>query len=303
LWPGLSWAATWCVPSVEIGGQCSRISPTIQGAIDAGISGDVIRVGAGNPAERIVVTKRVRILGVPGHRITDAGLPPSSDPVIGFAGTFQAPGFEKLDVVVVTSPAGIVIPETVGNVQFRGVHITSGAPFPPAHGLQVNGSTRMYFLTAAGRPGRVAGFQVGIELNDVTWLDVEGGAIIEDNAVGLRVIHGKGQIFWNTFRRNGVGLESRGVFHMDTNNNDFIENEVGVRWGLAATPHPETGLVVSRQTEFDHNDFIGNGVAFEIELPGGAVSNEMEDNPGCAGRWNNNEVDFIVLPSFKTGAC
>jgi hypothetical protein len=29
----------------------------------------------------------------------------------------------------------------------------------------------------------------------------------------------------------------------------------------------------------------------------------MEDNPGCAGRWNNNEVDFIVLPSFKTGAC
>jgi hypothetical protein len=304
LWPSLSWAATWCVPGETIAKQCSLASGTIQGAIDGATPGDIILVGPGNPAERIVISKRVRIQGLPGHLITDKGLPPSGHPLIGFSGTFQAPGFEKLHLDVVNSPAGVVIPRTVGNVQFRGVQITSAATPAPAYGLQVNGGTRMYFLAAAGEPGRVAGFEVGIELDNVFWHDVEGGAVIEGNGVGLRVTHGKGQIFWNTFRNNGVGLEARGIFHTDTNNNDFIGNGIGLLWGLADAPHPLTGLRVSRQTEFDHNDFIDNGVAFQIEVPGSpAYSPSMYDNPGCTGRWNNNEVDGTVLTPFKTGLC
>ena len=73
--------------------------------------------------------------------------------------------------------------------------------------------------------------------------------------MGVRIIHGKGQVFWNSFRNNGVGLEVRGTVQHNLNNNDFFDNDVGLFWGLAATPHPQTGAIESRLTEFDHNDF------------------------------------------------
>jgi hypothetical protein len=301
--PTVAWAATWCVPGAAIGGSCQKVSATIQGAIDGAVAGDTIRVGPGNPRERIVISKRVRITGVPGHLITDAGLPPSSAPLVRFSGAFQAPALERLVLDVVTSAAGVIVPSTVDNVQFKGVQITSSALPRPAYGLQVNGNERTYFEGAGSLIARVAGFEVGIEFNNVTWHDIEAGVVIEDNGVGLRLVHGKGQIFWNTFRNNGIGLEARGIFHVDTNNNDFLDNEVGLLWGFAAAPHPDTGRMTSTQTEFDHNDFIGNGVAFQIEIEPGVFSSSMTDDLGCSGRWNNNEVNGTVLPSFRTRTC
>ena len=223
-------------PTPRSADRCQKVSATIQGAIDGAVAGDTIRVGPDNPAERIGIGKRVRITGVPGHLITDAGLPASSDPLIRFAGAFQMPVLERLVLDVVTSAAGIIVPTTVRNIKFKGLQITSSALPRPAYGLQVNGNERTYFEGAGSLLARVAGFEVGIEFNNVTWLDIEAGVVIEDNGVGLRVVHGKGQIFWNMFRNNGVGLETRGVFHLDTNNNDFLDNEVGLRWGLAAGP-------------------------------------------------------------------
>jgi hypothetical protein len=115
-------------------------------------------VGPGNPRERIVISKRVRITGVPGHLITDAGLPPSSAPLVRFSGAFQAPALERLVLDVVTSAAGVIIPSTVDNVQFKGVQITSSALPRPAYGLQVNGNERTYFEGAGSLIARVAGF-------------------------------------------------------------------------------------------------------------------------------------------------
>ena len=124
-------AATWCVPHEEIGGACQKVSPTIQGAIDRGAPGDTIRVGPGNPAERITITKRVRMIGLPGHRITDAGLD-HGGVLLSFAGDIASPVFLRLELDVVTSSAGIVVPSTVTNAQFKGVRVTSTARPRPA---------------------------------------------------------------------------------------------------------------------------------------------------------------------------
>jgi hypothetical protein len=60
------------------------------------------------------------------------------------------------------------------------------------------------------RYARVAGFQVGMDLNDVDHVNVEP-ALIEDNDVGIRTTRGGYQIFWNTFRNNGIALEVCGL--------------------------------------------------------------------------------------------
>ena len=91
------------------------------------------------------------------------------------------------------SAAGIVIPSTVGNVQFKGLQITSAVVPPlPRPRRMASRSTAVRacisWLPPACRAG-VAGFDVGIELNDVTWYDVAAGSVMEDNGVGLRVIH------------------------------------------------------------------------------------------------------------------
>jgi hypothetical protein len=206
-----SMADTWCVPNGEIGGVCPQVSPTIQGAIDQGRKGDVIRVGQGNPAERLLITKRVQIVGLPGHLITDAGLDPGGALLTFSNAAIGNPIFERLVLEVVTSSAGVVVPSTVTTAVFRGVRIASTVANPrPAFGFQANNSKRTYFIGAAGTTPRVSGFEVGIDLNAVIWHDVEAGTVIENNGIGLRVKHGKGQIFWNVFRDNDVALEVRG---------------------------------------------------------------------------------------------
>jgi hypothetical protein len=298
-------AATWCVPTGTIGGQCPKIAPTIQHAIDNGLLGDQIRVGPGNPPERITITKRVQIIGLPGHLITDAGLDPG-DALIAFSGDIGSPILERLVLDVVTSRAGIVVPSTVSMAQFKGVRITSQADPPPAFGFQANRSKRTYFIGAQGTTPRVAGFDVGIDLNGVTWHDVEAGTEIENNRVGLRVTHGKGQIFWNFFRNNDVGIEVRGVFHTDINSNTFEGNGLAVHWGLADTPHPDTKLRWQKTVEFNHPVLDGNGENFLIELhpdnPAG-VSGDYRDDPGCNVQWTNMEVDGALLPYHITRSC
>jgi hypothetical protein len=298
-------AAVWCVPHDEIGGQCQKTSPSIQRAIDLGAPGDIIRVGPGNPAERITITKRVRLIGLPGHLITDARLDPGGA-LLTFAGTIGSPLIERLQLDVVTSDAGIVVPNTVTNAQFKGVRVMSAAHPRPAYGFQANGSSRTYFIGSLGTTPRVSGFEVGMELNHVMWHDVEAGTEIEDNGVGLRVTHGKGQIFWNVFRNNEVALEVRGAFHTDINANTFIDNGLAMLWGWAAEPHPESGVAYQKVIEFNHAVLVGNAELFRVETAPGVFSADYRDDPGCAVQWTNMTVEepggaAQVLPNHTTG--
>jgi hypothetical protein len=297
-----SLAATWCVPNNTIGGACPKWSTTIQGAIDRAIPGDDIRVGPFTFDERILITKRVRIIGLPGHLITDAGLDPG-EALLTFAGTINNPILERLVLDVVTSRAGIVVPRTVFSAQFKGVRVTSTADPRPAYGLQANGSTRTYFIGAVGATPRVSGFQVGIELNHVIWHDVEAGTEIEDNEVGLRVTHGKGQIFWNFFRNNGVAIEVRGAFHTDINSNTFTDNGLAVLWGLADTPHPDSKLRRQKTVEFNHPVLEGNIENFWIERSPGTFSSDYRHDPGCSVQWTNMRVDEELLPNHIARSC
>lgn len=83
-------------------------------------------MGPGNPAERLTITKRLRIIGLPGHLITDTGLDPG-DALLTFAGAIGGPLLERLELDVATSSAGIVVPSGVTNAQFKGVRVTSAA--------------------------------------------------------------------------------------------------------------------------------------------------------------------------------
>jgi hypothetical protein len=297
-----SLAATWCVPHGSIGGSCPRSSPTIQAAIDESAPGDIIRVGPGNPAERLVITKRLRPIGLPGHLITDTGLRPGGA-LLSFSGVILNPVLLRLELDVVTSRAGIVVPSTVTNAQFKGVRVASTARPRPAYGFQANQSERTYFIGALGATPRVAGFEVGIELNDVTWHDVEADTQIENNGVGLRVTHGKGQIFWNTFRNNAVALEVRGAYHTDINANTFIDNGLAVLWGLATVPHPETGLVYQKNIEFNHPVVEGNREFVRVETSPGVFSGDYRDDPGCAVQWTNMRVEGERYPNHNAGSC
>jgi hypothetical protein len=300
-----SLAATWCVPIGTIGGQCPKVAPTIQHAIDHGQFGDVIRVGPRNPAERIVISKRVQIVGLPGHLITDRGLG-RGEALITFAEDVDigSPILERLVLDVVTSSAGIVVPSRVTMAQFKGVQITSTVHPRPAFGFQANQSKRTYFIGALGTTPRVEGFDVGIDLNGVTWHDVEAGTEIEGNRVGLRVTHGKGQIFWNFFHDNDVAIEVRGVFHTDINSNTFVKNRLAVLWGLAGKPHPDSKLTKQKTVEFNHPVLAGNDRNFSIETSPGVFSENYRDDPGCNVQWTNMLVDGDrPLPYHITGSC
>jgi hypothetical protein len=297
-----SLAAVWCVPNGQIGGQCPKVSPTIQAAIDRGAPGDIIRIGPGNPPERIVLSKRVRIIGLPGHAITDEGLRPG-EALLSFSAPMSGPLFERLELVVATSRAGVVVPSTVTNAQFKGVRISSTATPRPAHGFQANESARTYFIGAIGTVPRVSGFDVGIELNNVAWHDVEADTQIENNGVGLRVTHGKGQIFWNTFRNNDVALEVRGAFHTDINANTFLDNGLAVLWGLADDPHPASGLTRQKVMEFNHAVLDGNGEAILVETSPGVLSADYRDDPGCSVQWTNMTLEGEVQPNHNTRSC
>jgi hypothetical protein len=300
-----SMAATWCVPIVPISGQCPQVAPSIQHAIDNGQLGDVIRVGPGNPAERITIARRVQIVGLPGHLITDRGLG-RGEALITFAEDVDigSPILERLVLDVVTSSAGIVVPSTVIMAQFKGLQITSTVHPRPAVGFQANRSKRTYFIGALGTTPRVSGFDVGIDLNRVTWHDVEAGTEIENNGVGLRVTHGKGQIFWNFFRYNDVAIEVRGVFHTDINSNTFEENGLAVLWGLADEPHPDSKLKRQKTVEFNHPVLAGNARNFSIETSPGVFSHDYRLDPGCNVQWTNMIVDGDgPLPYHITRSC
>jgi hypothetical protein len=296
---GPAWAAVWCVPKASILPRCPKVAPTIQQAHDWATAGSKIYVGPGNPAERIEITKRVTIIGLPGHLITDAGLGPG-EALLRFSGTMSRPTFENLVLDVVTSAAGIVIPASVSYAHFKGVHILSAADPKPAYGLRAAGTLRTNFIRSARVKGRVSGFAVGMEFDEARWVDVEAGTVIEGNDTGLRVRRSQGQIFWNVIRGNRIGLEVCGLFHIDINSNQFADNDLAVLWGLCAEPNRVTGLTEQHTVEFTNTAFHRNAENIRLEVSPGIFSGDYRDDPGCDVEWTSLKFDGIRQPDYRT---
>ena len=297
-------AVTWCVPDATVRTSCPKVSPTIQGAIDRAASNDMIYIGAGNPPERLTIDKRLTIKGLPGHRITDEGLPPGGT-LLSIVGDLErGPRFESVVLDVVTSDTGIYVAPTVIFAEFRGARVTSEQDPKPAVGMQASGTSRMWFIgarrAAPGEESRMSGFQVGFDLNDVDHVDVEYTAI-EDNDVGIRLTRGGYQVFFNALRNNGVGLEVCGLNVCDINSNTFVDNGLGVYWALCH--NPDSGLSQQKNVEFNHNTFAGNGGNVMVETSPGVYSDDHNDDPGCFVQWTNMLLDGIRQPNIKARTC
>jgi hypothetical protein len=295
-------AATWCVPDATIRSVCPSVSPTIQEAIDRAAPNDVIVVGPGNPAERITISKRVVIRGLPGHLITDVGLPPWGALVTITGPLERGPRFEFVFLDVVTSDIGVHIEPTVTFTEFRQAHVESARTPRPAIGIQASGTSRTWFIGTRKEldRSRVAGFQVGMELNDVDHVDVEY-TTIEDNDVGIRLTRGGYQVFFNVFRNNGTALDVCGLAWCDINSNTFVENGLGVHWGLCH--NPDTELAQQKMIEFNHNQFIANVENLLIEAAPGVWSPDFRHDPGCFVQWVNAVFDGVKQPSSKARNC
>jgi hypothetical protein len=118
------------------------------------------------------------------------------------------------------------------------------------------------------------------------------------NRIGLWQINTQGQTFYNRFQDNDVGLRQDGVPPGETwtgahdiNSNNFAGNGIAVQWGLDV-----------RKTEFNHNDFVGNDVAFRVyTAPETFVEGPQAylHAAGCGEQFADIEIDGVA---YQAGA-
>jgi hypothetical protein len=251
------------------------------------------------------MSKRVAILCLTGSLITDAGLPAAAAPVVHLSATMSGPRMEKCIIEVTSSEGGILVEPTATFAQLKGIGLRGVGTPRPAYGLRVYNNARIFFLSALNTRPFVEGFDIGIDSFNCGWLDVEagqvGGVLFEGNRVGLRSVWDKGQVFFNEFVNNEIGIELRGNFHQDVNANRFFANTIGILWGLAPTPNPDSGVTTQRTMEFNHPIFSGNNQPISVEVTPGVFSPDYRHDPGCFVQWTNMEIDGVVVPNFQKG--
>lgn len=296
-------ASTWCVPNATIHPMCGQVSLTIQDAIDAGMPGDTIYIGPGNPAERVRLSKRMTLIGLPGHHLTDEGLV-AGDAVIHLVGPMAWPRVHRLSIEVVTSQVGIRVDPTVLFAELLQIQVESHQSPKPATGVQGQGTTRLRLLgtkQANVQQSRIAGFQVGLDLTDARHARIQPANIIEQNDIGINLTRSGYQVFYNLLRHNGIGLFACGLYVVDINGNTFIGNDLAVHWGLCF--NPKSGRAAQTIVEFHHAIFTGNTQNVLVEISPGVFSDDYRDDPGCHVSWGNLTFDGVRQPNHQSRNC
>ena len=308
-WPlGVEAGSAWCVPDDSIRPNCAHTASTVQAAIDAAPVASVIYVGPGTAPARIVVDKRLTLVCLDGAVLTDTGLAQSATlPVLHITGTYDRPTIVGCRIEVHRSAGAILLDSTAGYAIFKGVDMIGLATPKPQYGLRTWDNRRIFYIDSVkGEPPIVSGFAIGIDSKRCGWLNVEAGAVggvqFVENGIGIRSEHDKGQIFFNRFRGNDVGIHLLGNHHQDVNANQFHDNAVGIIWGLADTPNQNSKGHCTSQTamEFNHPVFTNNGTAILVETSPGVFSEDYHDDPGGGVQFTNMLVDGVLMPNHKT---
>jgi hypothetical protein len=309
LWPALAWGGiAWCVPDGSVRSNCTHTAPTVQLAIDNAAAGSTIYIGPDVPPGRVMVTKRVSLLCLDGAVLTDAGLAPSATlPVVRLVGPITRPQITNCVIEARRSVGTLLIDPTAQFAVIQGTSLFGRSTPPPQYGLKAHDNPRLFFLgRGAGlQQPVVEGFVVGIDSKAGGWLDVEGastgGVMIRHNGTGLRTEHDRGQVFYNFFEQNGVGMEVRGGFHMDLNSLRFFGNGVGMVWGLSDEPNPRSGCTSQKTMEHNHAIYADNLVNVLVETSPGVYTEDYTQDPGAGVQWTDMTFDGALQPYLSTG--
>jgi hypothetical protein len=301
-------AAVRCV-GTPTGQQCATTHPTIQAAVDAAAVNDKVVIGAGTYTEAVRITKVIQLSYEPGA--THSGAKLRGATLLHVDNVEGSPVVLDVNMDVRDAAYGIRATGGLGLRVFRGT-VTgrrgSGRKGDSPHvGIALHGGTRHHVNEVT-----VSGIDVGIEVNGVAWEKIQNNTLV-GNGIGIRVRHGKGQVFYSTLRNNTIGLKVESAGHTDINGTRYVADEscptcIGVVWGFANTPNPDSGLFANSVMEMNHTVWTGygphpTGRAIRVQKADRTFTSDYREDPGCVNQWGFNTIDGETMAFHTTGPC